>query len=222
MAEIKRTQFAMQALGLAELFQAMVGSKLLEGTVMCKIELATPDGPSTGGGAQAVQHIQLVPEDGTPNIVIGSANQKEKKSELRTFDRLVEQHSQRYKGTLFKVEQQPYEQLLVKMETFFKNQGFAVSRVDADQKLVIKRSTEQELLDKIKESAAPPRTSSSGNLRVQRAVTAQPAAATAPNPGGTFKLLESAPSSGMKPAVLVALGAALFAAGIGVAVWFLS
>src|SRR5438105_4208852 len=72
-----QTQFAMRALGLAERFAQVCGAHGLDGDgVTYRLELAAPEGPSTGGGKQAVQHVKLVPNRGT-TIVIGQANQVE-------------------------------------------------------------------------------------------------------------------------------------------------
>ena len=69
----KYTQVAAQALSLAELFEARFAQGVA-GPVPFRIELAAPDGPSTAGGKQALQHIKLVPLGGGPTIVIGSAS----------------------------------------------------------------------------------------------------------------------------------------------------
>src|SRR5208283_1353263 len=50
-------------------------------------ELMSPQGPSTAGGVQAMQHLRLVPgQAGKPTIVVGYANHAEGKAELRTYD----------------------------------------------------------------------------------------------------------------------------------------
>ena len=54
MAEERRTAFAMQALGFAELFAIQVGGYKIEGPISFRVELAAPEGPSTLGGKQVV------------------------------------------------------------------------------------------------------------------------------------------------------------------------
>src|SRR4051812_8683003 len=99
MAEQKRTQFAMKALGFAELFNIKIGDQKVTGTTVYRVEMSAPDGPSTGGGKQAVQHLKLVPEvEGDAVIVAGSANQLEKSAEIRTYEYLADLHAQRFKG----------------------------------------------------------------------------------------------------------------------------
>jgi hypothetical protein len=60
-------------------------------------ELTEPDGPSTGGGVQAMQHLRLVAgEQGLPTLVIGHANHAEGKAELRTYEFVDAIHRERF------------------------------------------------------------------------------------------------------------------------------
>jgi hypothetical protein len=129
MAEDKRTAFAMQALGFAELFAIQVGSQRLEGPVTFKVELAAPEGQSTLGGKQALQHIRLVPEGGGPVTVPGWANPVEKTAELRTWEALAVMHAQRFKGQELPIDKRQYETLLSKMEQFFREAGLRVKLI---------------------------------------------------------------------------------------------
>jgi hypothetical protein len=64
-------------------------------------ELTAPEGPSTAGGVQAMQHLRLVPrEPGLPTLVVGHANHAEEKAELRTYEHLDAVHRQRFKKPL--------------------------------------------------------------------------------------------------------------------------
>jgi hypothetical protein len=64
-------------------------------------ELTAPEGPSTSGGVQAMQHLRLVPrEPGLPTLVVGHANHAEEKAELRTYEHLDAVHRQRFKKPL--------------------------------------------------------------------------------------------------------------------------
>jgi hypothetical protein len=64
MSKHNRTQFALQALGLAETFNATLASERVRGAVTYRVELSAPDGPSTAGGKQSTQHVKLIPEGG--------------------------------------------------------------------------------------------------------------------------------------------------------------
>jgi hypothetical protein len=66
-----------------------------------RVELTTPEGPSTGGGVQAMQHIRLVPRQaGLPTLVAGHANHAEERAELRTYEHLDAVNRQRFKKPL--------------------------------------------------------------------------------------------------------------------------
>src|SRR6202035_5087675 len=50
-------------------------------------DMTAPDGPSTGGGVQAMQHLRLVPpRPAMPTLVVGHLNQREGTAELRTLE----------------------------------------------------------------------------------------------------------------------------------------
>jgi hypothetical protein len=133
MAEVKHTMFAGMAFGLAELFKHSVGKRRLkgEGGVTYNVELSAPDGESTAGGKQALQHVKLVPERGGPTLVMGTANAVEKQAELRAFNQIDELHRQRFKGAPFDVEPNDYAALLEAARAFFVDYKYAVSIVDA-------------------------------------------------------------------------------------------
>jgi hypothetical protein len=64
-------------------------------------ELTKPEGPSTAGGVQALQHVRLVPrQPGLPTLVAGHANFSEERAELRTFEHLDAVHRQRFRKPL--------------------------------------------------------------------------------------------------------------------------
>lgn len=132
MAEEKRTQFAMQALGFADLFNIKVGDQKVPGY---RVEMSAPDGPSTGGGKQAVQHVKLVPDGGTGAsgavVVAGSANQLEKSAEIRTYEHLADLHAQRFKGAKLPLDKSQYTVLVARMKSFFAEQGLHIVMLDA-------------------------------------------------------------------------------------------
>jgi hypothetical protein len=58
--DARRTQIAMQALDFASVFNVVIGPERLAGSPGYRVEMSAPDGPSTGGGKQALQHVKLV------------------------------------------------------------------------------------------------------------------------------------------------------------------
>jgi hypothetical protein len=128
MSEEKRTQFAMQALGFADLFNFKVGDQKVSGH---RVELSAPEGPSTGGGKQAVQHVKLIPADESGAVIVaGSANQVEKTAELRTFEYLADLHAKRFKGAALPIDKAQYNLLIARVKAFFADQRLAVSLLD--------------------------------------------------------------------------------------------
>jgi hypothetical protein len=129
MSDPNRTQFAMKALNLADHFNAEVGDKRVSGY---RVQLARPEGLSTGGGKQAVQHISLVPDGGgDATITAGWANQLEGSAELRTYEQLAQLHASRFRGKKIPLDRISYNELLKRMRAFFGDRGLSVVLVDA-------------------------------------------------------------------------------------------
>jgi hypothetical protein len=126
----KHTIFASQALGLAAMFQALTSKHRLGGNPSYLPQLAAPDGPSTAGGKQALQHVSLIPEGGGDTIVIGSANTVEKRAELRSYRHVARTYGQRWRGAGLPFEQEPYEDLVNQIQAFFSSQSFSVTLLD--------------------------------------------------------------------------------------------
>jgi hypothetical protein len=81
-----QTAMALRATDLAESFRSTVG-RLRVGPYAYTPDLTSPEGPSTGGGAQALQHVRLLPpQPHMPTLVVGHVNQRDGAAELRTFD----------------------------------------------------------------------------------------------------------------------------------------
>ncbi len=132
MNQPKHTMVASQAVSLSELFKFIVGmNHRIEGPVSYVPELSAPDGPSTAGGKQALQHIKLVPQTGGVTLVIGSANLVEKTAELRSFAHVRETHRQRFKGAALDLPEEKYGALLEQIRTFFTTRNFRVKVAEA-------------------------------------------------------------------------------------------
>src|SRR3954452_12894074 len=105
MGEQTHTVFASQAISLADMFKFSIGKQPIAGDPAYTAELSVPDGPSTGGGKQALQHLRLSPVEGGPSLSIGTVHLVDKRVDLRTFKAVDEIHRQRFKGQAFSVEQ---------------------------------------------------------------------------------------------------------------------
>lgn len=130
MDQSKYTQVAAKAVSLAELFVARFDQGL-DGPVKFRVELSAPDGPSTAGGKQAMQHIKLVPSISGPAIVIGSANTIKQQAEIRTYDNIAAAYSQRFKGASIPVDVTHYTELTQALASFFKAMKMTVTFADA-------------------------------------------------------------------------------------------
>jgi hypothetical protein len=80
------------------------------------VELLAPEGQTTGGGKQALQHLRLRPRrQGHADVIAGSVNPVEKHAELRTFEHAHLVYEMRFKKG-FDITPQEWEQLLRKAE----------------------------------------------------------------------------------------------------------
>jgi hypothetical protein len=94
--EALRTQVASQAASLAEtVTDGFDGFSMGAGAY--GVDLSVPEGPSTGGGVQARQHLRLVPRRrGFPIIVAGTVDPVTSTAEIRTFDHVAILHELRF------------------------------------------------------------------------------------------------------------------------------
>jgi hypothetical protein len=127
MQERKHTAFAMQALDLAEAFRYMLGPHTLQSEGVTYVpELSAPDGPSTGGGVQSLQHLKLVARDGgAATLVVGNASQVERMARLRPFALFARQYRARFRSDC-PLDPGDYQRLLDASRSFFEAQGLRV------------------------------------------------------------------------------------------------
>jgi hypothetical protein len=106
-----QTYHAIQATDLASAFnEAMKKVSLAPGDYAA--ELTAPEGPSTAGGVQALQHVRLAPrQQGFPTLVVGHTSNTDRTAELRTYDHLDAVHRQRFKRPLA-LDRARYEEFL--------------------------------------------------------------------------------------------------------------
>jgi hypothetical protein len=128
------THVAARAVSLAELFEERFTAGL-DGPVAFSIHLASPEGPSTGGGKQVVQPIKLVPVDGGPTIVIGAANTIKQTAELRSYALVSQQYGLRFKGAQLPIHAGAYRQLLADFTSFFHASNLSVTTTDTSRSL---------------------------------------------------------------------------------------
>jgi hypothetical protein len=121
-----RTQFSIQASTLADSYRSTVGRLRVGPHGYCP-DMTAPDGPSTGGGVQAMQHLRLLPpQPNMPTILVGHANQRDRGAELRTWEHVDAICRERFKqGAPF--DPAAYQEFLQAAQGFLAACGLKVS-----------------------------------------------------------------------------------------------
>ena len=136
--EALRTRVANQAASLAE----TVGEGFEEfhmGAGDYVVELSVPEGPSTGGGAQARQSIRLVPRrKGYAIVVAGTVDPVTSTAELRTFEHVAVLHEVRFRQPL-EISGEEYEDFLAKADVVLNLARVTAKRVPAPAELLAQR-----------------------------------------------------------------------------------
>ena len=121
-----QTQFSVKASTLAESFQNTVG-RMPVGPQGYKPDLTSPDGPSTGGGVQAMQHLRLLPPTPSmPTIVVGHANQRDGTAEVRSYAHVDAIYRERFHEAA-PFDQGEYDAFLQSAQGFLAACGLRVS-----------------------------------------------------------------------------------------------
>ena len=125
-----RTRVAIQALDFSSAFKSVVGHIRIAPAGYVP-ELMAPDGPSTQGGQHARQRIRLVASasEKYPTLVVGSANVKSGRSELRSYNYVDAVHREHF-GRPVELDRAEYEEFLVVVKNYF---GVAQMTVEIEE-----------------------------------------------------------------------------------------
>jgi hypothetical protein len=124
--KVLQTQFSIRATDLAESFRSTVG-RLRVGPHDYVPDMTAPEGPSTGGGVQAMQHLRLVPtQPGMPNLVVGNLNQRDGTAMLRTLPHMEAMCKARF-GRGAPLDPAQYQAFLQSAQGFLAACGMRVS-----------------------------------------------------------------------------------------------
>jgi hypothetical protein len=136
--EALRTRVANQAASLAEtVTEGFEDFHMGAGDYV--VELTTPEGPSTGGGAQALQHLRLVPRrKGYAVVVAGQVNPVIGRGELRTFEHVSLRHYVRFRKPL-EITGEEYEAFLKKADVVMNLARIKTTRSGPSPGLVAQR-----------------------------------------------------------------------------------
>lgn len=102
-------------------------------------ELTAPQGMSTGGGKQALQHLRMRPRrPGYSVLVGGTVNQVEKLAELRDYEHMCMMHEVRFRKRL-EITKAEWEQFLRKCEVVLRAAEVTCERVGPTKDLLSQR-----------------------------------------------------------------------------------
>lgn len=106
-----RTQYSAAALDFSEMFTGTLGKLRLPPGNYAP-DLPPPEGPSTAGGAQAMQPLRLVPPNpAQPALLVGQINVKDRTAEIRDFHYVDAVHRQRF-GVPVSIHQAEYAEFV--------------------------------------------------------------------------------------------------------------
>lgn len=133
-----RTRVANQAASLAEtVTEGFDDFHLGAGDYV--VELSVPEGPSTGGGAQARQHLRLVPRrPGYAVVVTGIVDPVLSTAELRTFEHVAILHELRFQRPL-EINGEEYADFLAKADVVMNLARIKVTRVGPTAELLAQK-----------------------------------------------------------------------------------
>lgn len=142
--EALRTRVASQAASLAEtVTDGFDGFAMGAGSY--GVDLSTPDGPSTGGGVQARQHLRLVPRrKGYPIIVAGTVDPVTSTAEIRTFEHVAILHELRFERPV-EITEDEYAEFLRKAAVVMNLARVRAREVGPSPELVARRASRKKL-----------------------------------------------------------------------------
>lgn len=106
------------------------------GAAQWGVELTAPEGMSTAGGKQALQHLRMRPaQPNHPVLVAGVVNAVEKTADLRDHAHVDMIHRVRF-GAPLEITEAEWEQLLRRAEVVLKVAGIRTARVGPDRELL--------------------------------------------------------------------------------------
>ena len=142
--EALRTRVANQAASLAEtVTDGFEDFHMGAGDYV--VELSVPEGPSTGGGAQARQSLRLVPRRGGYSIVIaGTVDPVTSTAELRTFEHVAILHELRFQKPL-EISGEEYADFLRKADVILNLARVKGTHVGPSPELLAQRRARQRI-----------------------------------------------------------------------------
>jgi hypothetical protein len=149
-----RTQFSIKASTLADSYRSTVG-RLKVGPHGYSPDMTAPEGQSTGGGVQAMQHLRLLPPEASmPTLLVGHANQRDGNAELRTWEHVDALCRERFKQGA-PLDPAQYEQFLQSAQGFLAACGLRVSVAPTPEEMFVRRGRDPASAGDTGEAIAP-------------------------------------------------------------------
>lgn len=142
--EALRTRVANQAASLAEtVTEGFDDFHMGAGDYI--VDLSVPEGPSTGGGAQARQNIRLVPRrKGYAMVIAGTVDPVTSTADLRTFEHVAILHELRYKQPL-EISGEEYDDFLKKADVVLNLARVKAKRVGPPAELLAQKRAQRRI-----------------------------------------------------------------------------
>ncbi|HEX4445700.1 MAG TPA: hypothetical protein VH044_03160 [Polyangiaceae bacterium] len=103
-------------------------------------DMTAPEGQSTGGGVQAMQHLRLLPPEASmPTLLVGHANQRDGNAELRTWEHVDALCRERFNQGA-PLDPAQYEQFLQSAQGFLAACGLRVSVAPTPEEMFVRRT----------------------------------------------------------------------------------
>jgi hypothetical protein len=109
------------------------------------VELSVPEGPSTGGGAQARQSIRLVPRrKGYSIVVAGTVDPVLSTAELRTYEHVATLHEVRFRQPL-EISGEEWDDFLAKADVVLNLARVKATRVGPSAELLAQKKAQKRI-----------------------------------------------------------------------------
>lgn len=139
------TVMAREGVNAAQLINTALKKRSIGKVTPRRVEVVSPNGPSTSGGKKARQSITLVPTSGQgAAIVFGFLDVAQKTAELRDYTFVAQQHRARF-GAPFEASAEEYQTLTKELSNLLGTLGFKISAVQEEEEEAPPAPSESEL-----------------------------------------------------------------------------
>jgi hypothetical protein len=139
------TVMAREGVNAAQLVNTALKKRNIGKLAPRRVEVVSPNGPSTSGGKKARQSITLAPISGHgAAIVLGFLDVAQKTAELRDYAFVAQQHRARF-GAPFDASAEDYQALTKELSNLLGTLGFNISAIQEEDEEALPAPSESEL-----------------------------------------------------------------------------